>query len=694
MGNRIGTLSIWFGAGLMVISLAGCGAISSLVGGGNATVVTISNKVTTVTAGTQYVFQASTQHNQGNPQGITWSIMPASGEGTLSSPTSSGASSSVTYTAPANTCSSCVTITATSVENPSSTDSDTVSIAGSTLAVATTSMPNGVQNVPYGATLEATGGTPPYSWTVVSGSLPAGLGLHVSMSNVTGQTLNSVSGTPTATGTAQFTVQVSDSTTPPTVKTQALSITVAAPSNSNNAELNGQYAFGLNAFGQGAGVLHTTVGSFTADGNGNITGGAADFNGPGGAGILPVSGGTYAVGSDHRGTATISFSGGPVRTIAFALGSFNNQNVATAGKLIQFDYEATGGGQVGSGPLYLQQPASFALASVNGAYAFQVVGQGPATTVLGPRVAEVGAFTADGAGNLTSGEFDLNAGGTATNTAFTAKLSVDPANTATVGRLTLSLSSGGSGNAVIYLVNPGHALVMTTDPNTSNPVLSGEMLAQSSAPYTNASFSGNAVFYLEGQGQTANDSAATLGLVSGDGNGNLTLVSQDKNDSGVHTTKSNQTGLTYSVKADGRAAVAGSNNAPVFYLVSASPSAAAFIMDTSGSVGAGYVQQQSAAPFAISGNYFWGGPPPGNLATAATTGVATSSGNGTVNFTADISTWLGLLPDQAAAATGLNFSANGVGTESLGDVIYVISPTQAVVMSTSDTSPEVVVLEQ
>ncbi|HEY6330774.1 MAG TPA: hypothetical protein VI756_15690, partial [Blastocatellia bacterium] len=84
--------------------------------------------------GSQFVFQAATQHNKGNPLGVNWTLMPASGEGTLSNaanPTD-GSPSSVTYTAPATKCSNCVTITATSVENPSSTDSDAFSIGGGT----------------------------------------------------------------------------------------------------------------------------------------------------------------------------------------------------------------------------------------------------------------------------------------------------------------------------------------------------------------------------------------------------------------------------------------------------------------------------------------------------------------------------------------------------------------------------------
>jgi|GEM_PF-710047 len=61
--------------------------------------------------------------------------------------------------------------------------------------------PAGVVGVAYSTTLQATGGTSPYSWSVISGSLPAGLSL--SSDGV-------ISGTPTTLGSAMFTVQVQD----------------------------------------------------------------------------------------------------------------------------------------------------------------------------------------------------------------------------------------------------------------------------------------------------------------------------------------------------------------------------------------------------------------------------------------------------------------------------------------------------
>jgi vibriolysin len=58
-------------------------------------------------------------------------------------------------------------------------------------------------SAPFSQTFSATGGASPYTWSIVSGTLPTGLSLNVS----TGE----VSGTPTAVGAYQFRLQVMDS---------------------------------------------------------------------------------------------------------------------------------------------------------------------------------------------------------------------------------------------------------------------------------------------------------------------------------------------------------------------------------------------------------------------------------------------------------------------------------------------------
>ncbi len=89
------------------------------------------------------------------------------------------------------------------------------------LAVTTTALPGGTVGQAYSQAVSATGGTPPYGWSLVSGSLPPGLTL-----SPTGTPSATVSGTPTTAGTYDFTVQVTDAVA--ASDTQALSIVVAS----------------------------------------------------------------------------------------------------------------------------------------------------------------------------------------------------------------------------------------------------------------------------------------------------------------------------------------------------------------------------------------------------------------------------------------------------------------------------------
>ena len=70
----------------------------------------------------------------------------------------------------------------------------------------------------YMQSLQATGGKPGYTWTITSGSLPAGLTLA---------STGAISGMPTASGTSTFTASVSDSGSPVQTVAAPLTISVA-----------------------------------------------------------------------------------------------------------------------------------------------------------------------------------------------------------------------------------------------------------------------------------------------------------------------------------------------------------------------------------------------------------------------------------------------------------------------------------
>ena len=96
--------------------------------------------------------------------------------------------------------------------------SGTTDPTGSAPSITTSSLPSGTQNTAYSTTVTATGGTTPYTWSIPSGNLPAGLTL--------GSSTGIVSGTPTGTGANNFTVQVTDIQSQ--TAAQGLSLTINA----------------------------------------------------------------------------------------------------------------------------------------------------------------------------------------------------------------------------------------------------------------------------------------------------------------------------------------------------------------------------------------------------------------------------------------------------------------------------------
>jgi hypothetical protein len=88
-----------------------------------------------------------------------------------------------------------------------------------TLGISTTSLPAASTGAAYSASFTATGGTPPYTWSLANGTLPAGVVLGAS-----GQ----LAGTPASAGSYPFTAKVTDSGAPAQSAAAAFAISVAA----------------------------------------------------------------------------------------------------------------------------------------------------------------------------------------------------------------------------------------------------------------------------------------------------------------------------------------------------------------------------------------------------------------------------------------------------------------------------------
>ncbi|WP_192884079.1 putative Ig domain-containing protein [Xanthomonas campestris] len=96
----------------------------------------------------------------------------------------------------------------------------TLSIAGATLVPSQPTLPPAVRGTPYSQVLTATGGVAPYTYSLASGTLPAGLTLA---SN------GVLSGTPTAEGSTSFTIAVADAGNATATQAYTFMVSTAAP---------------------------------------------------------------------------------------------------------------------------------------------------------------------------------------------------------------------------------------------------------------------------------------------------------------------------------------------------------------------------------------------------------------------------------------------------------------------------------
>jgi hypothetical protein len=181
------------------------------------------------------------------------------------------------------------TYTATNVTGTSAPATVTVTVSAPTLSVSPASLPAGTVGTAYSQAITATGGYGSNTCAVTTGSLPAGLAL-------TGCT---IAGTPSATGTANIAITVTDGSSPGVSKVQAytLAVSPAMPV---------------------AGAVNTTInenlGSATASAiTLNLSGGAAAsvaVIGNPSNGIATVSGTgiTYLPNAGFNGTDSINYT--------------------------------------------------------------------------------------------------------------------------------------------------------------------------------------------------------------------------------------------------------------------------------------------------------------------------------------------------------------------------------------------------
>jgi len=563
------------------------------------------------------------------------------------------------------------------------------------LSIITTFLPNASESIPYNQTLTALGGTPPYTWSIASGALPAGLTLSSS-----GQ----ISGSPRTVGSSIFTLRTADASVPRQTAMQALSITTVQPPGTpgpNNSELNGNYAFSFNGISgsSGGSDVFAAVGRFTADGAGNVTNGQLDTNGIGPGTVLTAQAftGSYAIGADHRGLMTLNIGGG---TSHLALAMMPNGNA----RFITLD-AAGGAGVVGSGTVEKVDTSAYSASRILGDYVFGVAGSDDSNI----RTALVGRLTSNGAGIFTSGTADINTSGAVGSMTFTTASYALSDSTNGRGTISLFAMAGGvprSFNFVFYVVNAGKLFAMERDAATSlNPLLNGVVLQQQSpnGGFSNTSLNGNMVVYLTGLSSCGAGTSPVpyvlVGLLTADSHGALTLT-DDRNCGG---TPGFSVGLpwTYSVEGNGRATIVTGTNVALAYLVSSNQ---AFLLNTDSSVLFGFGEPQAAQSLdnsAVTGTYA------GFTSSPATYGVVNFSGEltgdgatGNIVGVKDIGAPSGMIIGAPiTAAYSISSSpTNGRGTVTDGQgwsgSAYIVSTTKFVVVPLGDPNPALMIFEQ
>jgi hypothetical protein len=441
----------------------------------------------------------STLQASGGTTPYTWSVTVGALPTGLTLNAATGQISGVPTTS--GTSAFTVTVTDSATPTPQTKSKQFSILVNPVLSVSTASLPNGTVGTAYSQQLQSSGGTAPITWSVTLGTLPTGL------------TLNSgtgvIFGTPTTATTSNFTVQAADASTPQQTATKALSIIVnAAPLAVTTTTLpNGTVGIAYNTTLQSSGGTPPVMWAVTV---GTVPAGLA------------------------LNTSTGAITGSPTTTGA---SSFTVQATDSATPTAQTATQALSITVVASGVNNSE---------LKGQYAFLLSGFD-----AGGPVAIAGEFTADGAGQLTSGLQDVNrTSGVTTSQAFTGTYAIgaDNRGTLTMGSATFAFSVGSITSGVA-----AKAHIIEFDATGTNVV--GVIQKQDSNAFSVAQFSGDYAFGASSP--TLKSGVATRFGVAGRftaSGGALTSVVADTDDNGTVQAIPSFTG-TYTVAGNGRGTI-------------------------------------------------------------------------------------------------------------------------------------------
>ncbi|MGC1373552.1 MAG: hypothetical protein WA824_15560 [Candidatus Sulfotelmatobacter sp.] len=421
---------------------------------------------------------------------------------------------------------------------------------------------------------------------------------------------------------------------PPSItgNSQAVTIQAFASANHNSntttlitvtgfaGNLKGKYVFETN--GQDANGMYQLAGIIVLDGNGNVTSGEQTHNDPLISISDPITGGSYYIGPDGRGTLTLN-------TADQNIGQLGIENLAI--EVISKSQALIGtlddnsnpnlppSYEMSLGTLDLQTSA----AAPTGGYAFVVNGLDISDLTMGMG----GVFDIDspntisGAGSVADQD-DSYTGVVTEGSTLSGTLTTPDS----FGSLKFNLTTGFAPAMQFtgYIVDATHIKLIESDnagTGSGFGTTAGFAVGQGAATgtfITNTSFAGTYVFDIEGEDPLGIPlTLASYGQFTADSNGNLNAGYNDEIGSAAPVVISDSFTGTYTLDASGTGRIDStinySINGPgpelIFYLTgNGNPPLVLDADDNSnslgfGSIGVGFARPQSAPPFSFSGRY-------------------------------------------------------------------------------------------
>ncbi|MGA8145742.1 MAG: hypothetical protein WB987_17790 [Candidatus Acidiferrales bacterium] len=289
----------------------------------------------------------------------------------------------------------------------------------------------------------------------------------------------------------------------------------------SDASLKGPFAFSYS--GDNSSGYFAVAGSFITDGSGAIVSGVEDIDSfsTGVSGPIAISG-SYIVGPDGRGTATLNSGLQSVGTLQFALTT--NQHAL----LIRFDKNVTGSGTLDQQDL---NDLTISPTVITGPYVFSIAGADSTFIPMGL----AGKFSSNGAGAIPAGatvlDAKINGVATASDATLSGSYSFDATRSGT-GRGTITLTSNTTNSLqyAFYVVDSTHVHVVESD---ANAFLAGDLYsAPAGNSFTTAELAAGKYPFTSG-GTSGTGAYATGGVFVSDGAGSITSGIADVNNAGT-----------------------------------------------------------------------------------------------------------------------------------------------------------------